>query len=227
MSSKKRNKLPEEQLVLLNNFKPKNKKQSELIELIENKEIIIAVGVAGSGKTITTLATALSLLGDVYKRIVLIKSVTTIPGEAIGFIPGSFEQKMEPFLMSYFDNIDKVIGRDRSKELVHKEIIKILPITYIRGLSLDNSIVVVDEAQNIDDHTFKTIITRIGENSKYIFLGDIEQVDRKREGESCLRKVFDLFSKDDLVGTIEFKDEDCVRNPLIPKILKKLRELNM
>jgi phosphate starvation-inducible PhoH-like protein len=104
-----------------------------------------------------------------------------------------------------------------------KELVEVLPLAFIRGLSIDNAIVIIDEAQNLDKHTFKTIITRIGTNSKYVFLGDAEQVDRKRKIDSCLYDVFDIFKDKDYVGTIEFTDEDCVRNPLIPKILEELR----
>jgi phosphate starvation-inducible PhoH-like protein len=82
----------------------------------------------------------------------------------------------------------------------------------------------VDEVQNIDSHTFKTLITRIGENSKYIFLGDVEQIDMKKKEDSSLQLVVDIFKDSDIVGTINFEDEDCVRNPIIPKILEKLRE---
>jgi phosphate starvation-inducible PhoH-like protein len=99
--------------------------------------------------------------------------------------------------------------------------IEIMPIAYVRGLSIDDSIVIIDEAQNIDTHTFKTIITRIGYNSKYIFLGDTEQVDRKNN--SCLAQVLDIFKDSDYIGTLEFEDSDCVRNPIIPKILEELR----
>jgi predicted ribonuclease YlaK len=97
----KKNKLPIEQKTRIKDFSPLNEKQEEFIDLIVNKEIILAAGVAGSGKTIVSLATALDLLGPVYKNIILIKSVTTIPGESIGFLPGSAEEKMDPFIMSY------------------------------------------------------------------------------------------------------------------------------
>lgn len=177
--------------------------------------------------TYVALATALSLLGPVYKKVILVKSVTPIPGEEIGFLKGGMEQKMEPFVMSYMWTIDKICGPDSSKDLMNKKIIEVLPLTYIRGLSIDNSIVIIDETQNIDDLTFKTIMTRIGENSKYIFLGDTEQVDRKHKNESCLATVLEIFSDSDLIGTMEFNDEDCVRNPIIPKILAKLRSNNI
>ena len=224
MRKKEKPRLPEKNAQLVEDFSAKNEKQQELIDLIKKKEITIVSGPSGTGKTYVTLATALSLLGETYKRIILVKSVTTIPGEEIGFLKGDMEQKMEPFVMSYMWNIDKICGPDSSNTLLTKKLIEILPLAYIRGLSIDNSIVIIDEAQNIDAHTFKTMMTRIGEDSKYIFLGDVEQIDRKKKSESCLQKVMDIFKDSPIIGTIEFTDEDCVRNPIIPKILSILRE---
>jgi len=226
-NKKDRPRLPEQHSRLVYNFRAKSAKQQELIDMIEEQEIVVATGPAGTGKTYVTLATALSLLGQVYRKVILVKSVTPIPGEEIGFLKGGMEQKMEPFVMSYMWNIDKICGPDSSKDLLNKKMIEILPLAFIRGLSIDNAIVIIDEAQNIDNHTFKTIMTRIGENSKYIFLGDTEQIDRKHKTESCLATVLEIFSDSDLIGTIEFTDEDCVRNPIIPKILAKLRSNNI
>ena len=227
MGTKHHKRLPEKQATLVQDFRPRTKRQQEFVELIENNEVIIAKGVPGTGKTYVALATALDLLGDTYKRIILVKSVTPLPGEEIGFMPGAMEQKMEPFLMSYTWNIDKICGDGAAKSLIEKKLVQILPLAFVRGLSIDNSIVIVDEAQNIDSHTFKTIMTRIGDNSKYIFLGDPEQVDRKKQDESCLNTVIRLFGDTNLMGTIEFTDADCVRNPIIPKILTILRDNNI
>lgn len=224
MGKKEKNRLPEKQSILVKDFHAKNYKQQQLVNLIEDKEVILATGVAGTGKTYVALATALSLLGPIYKKVVLVKSVTTLPGEEIGFLKGGMEQKMEPFVMSYVWNIDKICGQGSASSLMNKKIVEVLPLAFIRGLSIDNSIVIIDEAQNIDTHTFKTMMTRIGEDSKYIFLGDVEQIDRKKKSESCLQKVMDIFKDSPIMGTIEFTDEDCVRNPIIPKILSILRE---
>lgn len=224
MGKKEKNRLPEKQSALIKDFNAKNQKQQRLVNLIEDKEVILATGVAGTGKTYVALATALSLLGPIYKKVVLVKSVTTLPGEEIGFLKGGMEQKMEPFVMSYVWNIDKICGQGSALSLMNKKIVEVLPLAFIRGLSIDNSIVIIDEAQNIDTHTFKTMMTRIGEDSKYIFLGDVEQIDRKKKSESCLQKVMDIFKDSPIMGTIEFTDEDCVRNPIIPKILSVLRE---
>lgn len=224
---REKQRLPEKQSKLVQNFNPKNDKQQDLVDLIKSREVIIATGVAGTGKTYVSLATALSLLGQVYKKVILVKSVTTISGEEIGFLKGGMEQKMEPFIMSYVWNIDKICGEFSAQKLIDSKIVEVLPLAFIRGLSIDNSIVIIDEAQNIDAHTFKTMMTRIGENSKYIFLGDTEQIDRRKKSESCLQLVLDTFKDSPIIGTLEFKDEDCVRNPIIPIILAKLREVGI
>ena len=202
-----------------------NAKQKELKKAIEEKEITITIGPAGTGKTYLSLITALHLLKtqSQYRKIVLIKSVTTIPGEELGFLPGTLSEKMEPYMWSYMGNLNKILGdRHTSKRLMESGIITIEPIAYVRGNTMDNSIVIIDETQNIDIHTFKTIITRIGKNSKMIFLGDIEQVDRKGGKGSCLAKVFEMFKNEDFISTVEFINEDCVRNPVIPLILNVL-----
>ena len=225
--NKVKNRLPEKDSIFVNEIKPKNIKQSLLINSIEKNEITIGLGPAGTGKTFISLASSLRLIGDKYKKIILCKSVTSIQGEEIGYLPGSVYEKMEPYVMSYIWNIDKICGQGAGKSLLDKKLIEVLPLAYIRGLSIDNAIVIIDEAQNIDKHTFKTIITRIGENSKYIFLGDIEQIDRKKKSESCLEPIVNIFKDSKIIGTIEFEDGDCVRNPIIPKILQTLREFGI
>lgn len=217
-------KKPEKKTSLARGFVARTDKQAELVTSIEENEITIAIGPSGTGKTFAAVATALSLLNQGYENIVLVKSVTTLPGEEIGFLKGSLSEKLDPFMMSFTWNIDKVGGKDTSKKLMEQNIIQVLPLAYIRGLSIDNSVVIIDESQNLTRHAFKSIMTRIGTNSKYVFLGDIEQIDRKKQSESCLAEVLDIFRDEDYIGTVEFLDEDCVRNPLIPKILDKLRE---
>lgn len=223
--AKKKKKLPtymEDKLKVT--YTPKNKKQKELYDYIINNEITIVKGVSGSGKTYVTLAAALNLLGDKYKNIVLVKSLTTVPEEALGFLKGSLEDKINPYMMSFMWNINKLCGRDSAENLLKKEIVQILPIAFVRGITLDNSIVIIDESQNLSEHTFKTLMTRIGEDSKYIFMGDTDQIDRKRKSESPLEDMFNILGELDEVKTIEFTDEDCVRNPIIPKLLSKLKE---
>ena len=223
MGKKVRERLPEKQSTLVRNFQPRNQKQAEFVKLIKRNEVVIAKGTPGSGKTYISLATALSMLGEVYKKVIIVKSVTTLPDQEIGFIKGGVDQKMEPFMMSFTWNIDKICGEGAAKALLDKGLVQVLPLAFVRGISIDNAIVIFDELQNVDMHTFKTMMTRIGEDSKYILLGDSEQIDLKKKQNSCLDPIIEMFKDSLFVGTIEFTDEDCVRNPIIPKILEVLR----
>ena len=174
--------------------------------------------------TYCALAKALELLEHGYKQIILVKSMTTVKEEAMGFLPGGADEKMDPYVMSFTWTIDKLCGEGASKSLMDKKLVSVMPIAFTRGISIDNSIVIIDEVQNLSFTTFKTLITRIGQNSKYILMGDVEQIDRRDKKESPLEKIYDIFETSEEVGTIEFKDEHCVRNEIIPVILKKLRD---
>ena len=205
-----------------------NEKQKQLKNAIEEEEIIISIGPAGTGKTYVSLKTALHILKTQpqYRRIVLIKSLQVIKGEETGFLPGTLREKMEPYMHSFTGNIDKILGdRVTCGKLMDAGVISVEPIAFIRGNTLDNSIIIIDETQNIDMHTFKTIVTRIGKNSKMVFLGDIEQVDRKMIKESCLERVHKAFKDYDFVATIEFVNDECVRNEIIPKVLEVLKTI--
>lgn len=203
-----------------------NERQKELINSIKNNEVTIASGMSGSGKTILALWQALKFLEQgAYKRIVLIKSVQTVPQEELGFMPGDAKMKCEPYMLSFTGNIDKLIGKEAREYLMNKDLIQVQPIAFCRGINIDESIVILDECQNISLDTFKTIITRIGKNSRYVILGDTEQIDMKYKAESSLRKILDLFADDQLIGTVLFTKDDCVRNPIIPHILEKLRTI--
>ena len=223
MGKKVRERLPEKQSTLVRNFQPRNQKQAEFVKLIKRNEVVIAKGTPGSGKTYISLATALSMLGEVYKKVIIVKSVTTLPDQEIGFLRGGLSEKMEPFMMSFTWNIDKICGEGSAKALLDKGLVQVLPLAFVRGISIDNAIVIFDELQNVDMHTFKTMMTRIGTDSKYILLGDSEQIDLKKKQNSCLDPIIEMFKDSPFVGTIEFTDEDCVRNPIIPKILEVLR----
>lgn len=225
---RKKNRLPKyQQEKLVHNFKPLNAKQQKFIDLIDKHEVVICKGPSGSGKTYCALARALELIGKTYKQIILIKSMTTVPEEDLGHLPGTVFDKLDPYIMSFTWSIDKLCGEGSAKSLMDRKVVSVMPIAFARGISIDNSIVIIDEIQNLSYHTFKTLITRIGKKSKYILMGDVEQIDRRNKKESPLEKIFEIFEDSEDVGTIEFTDEHCVRNEIIPKILKALREHNI
>ena len=218
----------EEKKLYVKSLKCKTKKQKEFIKTIEEKEITICVGPAGVGKGYCALSQAMKdIANGKYKQLVLVKPTVSIEDSEIGFIPGDVMQKMEPFIVSYTGNLAKILGdEEQVKTLMKNKTIVVQPLTFIRGITIDDSIVICDEFQNVSLNTFKSMITRIGENSKYIIMGDVQQCDLgKKKDKSCLQSILDLFKDKDYVGTVEFTEEDCVRNHIIPKILKDLQSI--
>jgi phosphate starvation-inducible PhoH-like protein len=209
--------------------KCKTENQKKLITLIKDKEITICCGLAGCGKTFLACYQAINLLKtqpDKYKKIVLVKSVTTLKEEEIGFLKGSLEEKMEPFVYSFMNNFEKIIGQVETAALRQEGVIEVMPIAYMRGINIDESIIIIDEVQNITIKNIRTILTRIGFNSKMIFLGDTKQIDYKNQKDSALKFIMEKFNHLDEIGTIELGEEDVVRNPLIKKIEKVFNELD-
>lgn len=199
----------------------KSDNQIKLYREIMEKEIVFCQGLAGTGKTFIAAGAALNLLKynpDKYKKIVLIKSVTTLKDENIGFLPGEMLEKMEPFLYSFSGNFEKIIGKKLYDYMVEKETIDVKPITYLRGVNIDNAIVIIDECQNITIKNLRTILSRLGTDSKMIFLGDSNQIDITKKGLSSLGLMFLYFKDFEEFGFIELGKEDQVRNKLITKI---------
>ena len=218
-------KIPEEGKIInqiMVDVKPKTENQRKLVKAIKENEITIASGLPGSGKTFLSIAEALKLLKNPelpYKKIFLVKSVTTLKDEEIGFLKGTMEEKMEPFMDSFLDNFNKIIGEFLTNKLREQGYIQIKPIAYVRGRSIDNSIIIIDEAQNINLDNMRTLMTRIGDNSKLIILGDVKQKDIRNKKENSLEVVLEKFRDKPKFGTVELRSqEDIVRNPIIKVI---------
>jgi phosphate starvation-inducible PhoH-like protein len=207
-------------------IKSKTPNQKKLVNEIKSKEIVICSGLPGTGKTFLSCAVALELLKNDprYRKIVIVKSVTTLKDEEIGFLKGTMKEKMEPFMYSFMHNFEKVIGKYNLELLRNAGMIEELPIAYMRGINIDNSVTIIDEAQNISIDNIRTIMTRLGENSKMIFLGDENQIDMKKKSESSLNFIINKFKDFDEVGTVVLGEDDVVRNPLIKKIEQIFRE---
>ena len=209
-------------------FKCLSPGQKELVKSIKDKEVVFCSGMAGTGKTYLSCATALDLLKknpDRFEKIVLIKSVTVLPDEEIGFLKGTMEEKMEPFMYSFMTNFEKLIGKQMLGKLRAEGIIEVRPIAYLRGSNIDNTITIIDEAQNISKRNMKTILTRIGKDAKMVFLGDSDQIDMKKPLESSLNFMFENFKDFEDFGFVELTEEDEARNPIIPRISKRFKSL--
>ena len=198
-------------------IKCKSENQKKLINSIKTKDVTICSGLAGTGKTYLACAEALNILKNdpKIKRIVIVKSVTTLQEEELGFLKGSLAEKLEPVMYSFTGNFDKLIGSDKYQAMKMEKLIEEKPIAYVRGISIDNAVVIIDECQNISYKNMRTLLTRIGEDSKYILLGDENQIDMKDRKKSSLTKVMSKFEKYSEFGIVKLGREDVVRHKLI------------
>lgn len=206
------------------NLKCKNEHQKEYLNLIDDNEITICIGDSGVGKSYVSLARALELLKDRnngYSKLFIITPIVEVE-DNVGFLKGSLTDKLDPYLYSIYYIIDGIIGETARKTLVELEIIKPLCISYIRGQNIDNAILISDETQNMSIKGVKTLLTRIGKNSKFILSGDINQIDRfKKIEDSGLVYIYNHLTDIEGVGRFAFEKSDIVRNPIIGKILDK------
>lgn len=200
--------------------------QKAVINGMKNSPVTIVKGIAGSGKSHAAIAEALYMIKQgLYKKLYLIKSVTVVANEDIGFLPGDLYEKMEGFMFSYNYLIDKIVGKEGAHgTLLHEGTVAYMPIAYVRGVTLEDAIIIIDETQNITLDVAKTIMSRIGANSKMIFMGDTDQIDMKNKSESALGHLFNMFQNKKYVSCVEMSAEDCIRNPIITNILSTFKE---
>ena len=214
-------------------LKCKNKKQKDYHNLIKTKDVILCSGEPGTGKSYVALATSLELLkGDNgYKRLIIVVPTVEAGNMNIGYLKGTKEEKIMPYLDADMYTIEKILdssgnnGKEVLNRLVKQDIILGEPIGYMRGKTLDNSIVLITEAENFSKQELFLILSRIGDNSKYIINGDVKQLDRKdikKNNQECgLEHAMSCLNDIPEVGSIHFTQEDIVRNPLISKIIDK------
>ena len=210
-------------------LKLRNQKQKGYLELIEDKEITLCIGPAGTGKSFLAVYKALQLLIDDTNNFeqILISTPAVEADEKLGFLPGSIEDKLDPYIYSTYYLIEKLIGKAALNSMIDKSVIKILGFGYMRGINIDSSIVLIEEAQNATIRQMKTLLTRIGENSKFIISGDMKQSDRFKADKikDCgLHFAVENLKSIEEIGFFEFDEDDIVRNPVISKIIKVFEE---
>lgn len=201
----------------------KTESQKEFSKVIDEHRITISSGLAGCGKTHIAVFKALEMLRDntsTIERIYLIKPNVEV-GEKLGFLPGTVEEKIYMYMISFYDIFESMIGEGNTQILRAQGLIKDLPYQFLRGRTLNNAFVIIDECQNLSQHEIKTILTRIGSTSKYILLGDTGQSDKQFGKEkNGLDDALSRFEKFDKIGKFKFNDTDSVRDPLINELLK-------
>jgi phosphate starvation-inducible PhoH-like protein len=201
--------------------------QETYYNLLKNNQITICSGPAGVGKSYIAMKAAVDLLMDPnnsYEKLVIVRPAVEAE-EKLGSLPGNLEEKLDPYIFPSYYLLNKIIGKEAREKLKDAEIIEVFALAYMRGMNIDNTILIFEESQNSSPNQMKLLLTRIGFNSKFFISGDIEQTDRyKDKKHSGLYDAIQKFKNVSDIGVFEFSDEDVVRNPLISKILKKYDE---
>ena len=201
-------------------IRPSSKTQENYLRSIVNNTITIGVGPAGTGKTYLAVASAVhALANDSVSRIVLVRPVVEA-GERIGFLPGDIEKKVNPYLRPLYDALYEMFGFERVGRLLARGTIELAPLAFMRGRTLNDSFIILDEAQNTTIEQMKMFLTRIGFNSRAVISGDITQVDLPRTSQSGLRHAIRILSDIKDIGIIKFQNRDIVRHPLVQMIVQ-------
>ena len=223
--SNKRQALKDLKMLDFDELQFKNTAQKRFYRTISKKDITFGIGPAGCGKTYLSVHRALRELGDKDNHIdgiIIVKPLVEAAGEKIGYLPGDVEEKTAPFMMSFYYNMEQIIGKQRLQILKDSNVIQVIPLAFMRGITLANKFVILDEAQNATPEQIKMFVTRIGENSKYIITGDLEQSDIKRH-QSGLEDAIKRFAGVHGVGLASFKEKDVVRHSLVKRLLKRYK----
>ena len=207
--------------VIDNKFiKVKNLNQFKYLETIDNSTITFGIGPAGTGKTFLAVASAVKMYSEnKIKKIVLTRPAVEA-GERLGYLPGDLSQKIDPYLVPLFDSLEYFFGNETLQYLIEKRNIEIVPLAYMRGRTLNDACIILDEAQNATVSQIKMFLTRLGENSKMIITGDETQIDLNNRTFSGLKKTRKSISKIEEVSVLEFENTDIVRNKIVSKILE-------
>jgi phosphate starvation-inducible PhoH-like protein len=188
--------------------------------MIRKKDLVFCIGPAGSGKTYLAIASALAYLFDKkVERIILTKPVVEA-GEKLGFLPGTFLEKVDPHFRPLYDALYDLIEVEKVTRLIENNIIEIAPLAYMRGRTLNDSFIILDEAQNTTYSQMKMFLTRMGFNSKVVITGDITQIDIENPKESGLVKAIKILKNIEDIGIVELNKVDIVRNPIVQKIVE-------
>ncbi len=201
-------------------IRAKTPNQKKMVELLSKNDILFAIGPAGTGKTYTAVALAVKALKNrEIKRIILARPAVEA-GESLGFLPGDMKEKIDPYLRPLYDALDDMIPPEKLKQHIENRVIEIAPMAFMRGRTLDNAYVILDEAQNATDLQLKMFLTRMGPSAKFIITGDLTQIDLPKAQQSGLLKAVKILKEIDGIDFAFLSFEDVVRHKLVKDIIK-------
>ena len=203
-------------------IKAKTLGQYNYLKAIRDNDITFAIGPAGSGKTYLAVVMAVQALkNDEVKKIVLTRPAVEA-GESLGFLPGDLKEKVDPYLMPLYDALNELLGSEKVESYLEKNTIEIIPLAYMRGRTLNDAFIILDEAQNTTSSQMLMFLTRLGLNSRMVVTGDITQIDLNiAKAKSGLKEAFKILKDIDGIRLVELKNEDIVRNHLVQKIIER------
>jgi len=213
------NKISSVEIIENKSIKVKNINQFKYMETISNSTITFGIGPAGTGKTFLAVASAVKLYAENKIRKIVLTRPAVEAGERLGYLPGDLSQKIDPYLVPLFDALEHFFGNEKLGYLIEKRNIEIVPLAYMRGRTLNDACIILDEAQNATTNQIKMFLTRLGENSKVIITGDETQIDLYKKDYSGLKKTRKILANIDEISVMEFENSDIVRNPIVSKIL--------
>jgi phosphate starvation-inducible PhoH-like protein len=194
--------------------------QRRLVDLFEKNDLLFAVGPAGSGKTYTAIALAVRALKEKQVRRVILTRPAVEAGEKLGFLPGDMKEKLDPYLQPLYDALNDMIPAAKLSKYMEEGTVQIAPLAYMRGRTLDNAFVILDEAQNTTLSQIKMFLTRMGRNAKFIVTGDVTQIDLPKAGDSGLMRAMKMLGSIQGIASVEFDKGDIVRHPLVKHIVE-------
>ena len=203
----------------------RSKNQEKFIDAINNNDLVFGVGPAGTGKTYLAVAAAVqSLINNQISRIILSRPAVEA-GERLGFLPGDLKEKIDPYLRPLYDALNDLMPKKILESNMDNGVIEIAPLAFMRGRTLENAFIILDEAQNTTNMQMKMFVTRLGRNSKMVILGDITQIDLPAGSSSGLKEILKLVPKDEGIDVVNFQNKDIVRHRLVDKIVKAYSKL--
>ncbi len=200
-------------------IKAKTTNLKKLVKESEKKDMVFAIGPAGTGKTYTSVALAVKALKEKnVKRIILTRPAVEA-GESLGFLPGDLKEKLDPYLQPLYDALRDMIPHERLENFTEKRVIEVAPLAFMRGRTLDDAFVILDEAQNTTHSQMKMFLTRMGMNAKFIITGDPSQIDLPKNQQSGLQEAMKILRNVEEIGFIHLNESDVVRHPIVKKII--------